>query len=403
MSTRNMINPQDHNQTLSGLPVQGMLVLKDNGDIQGVSHTAAEMLGFGKDEWRKRSMKDSLIKDSMEAFDAYLHNFKNNSDHISSHTSHFQVIGRDEKLLGLILEPMFVPDGDSVIIGHVLDNTTWENLEMELVRQKKGKEKVAEQLYKERELSDMKSRFVSTASHEFRTPLAGILSSLQLIKRYLETEPEEWESFRHREKVEGHLHKIEESVTNLTLIINDFLSLGKLEEDKVTCKYEVFDISNFLEETCEELKLLCKDGQEIEYTHFGDKGEVCLDSHILKNIVNNLISNAIKYSPEGAVVRLVSRVSDDEVRLEVQDEGIGIPGSEHKNVFRRFFRAANALNYQGTGLGLSIVRRYTDIMNGKITFQSQQNLGTTFCVTFPAKPISDTPVNSPVEADQIHT
>ncbi|ANI89832.1 PAS domain-containing sensor histidine kinase [Arachidicoccus ginsenosidimutans] len=230
-----------------------------------------------------------------------------------------------------------------------------------------------EALEKEKELSELKSRFVSMASHEFRTPLSTILSSIYLVSKYTETEDQP--------KRERHVQRIVSSVNMLTDILNDFLSVGKIEEGKIQVRYTNFDAKHLVENTIGEMKGLLKNGQKIEYVHKGDLG-VLLDASLLKHIVMNLLSNAIKFSGEGAAIELSSEKTENQFIFIIKDKGIGISEEDQQHLFSRFFRGANVTNIQGTGLGLHIVSKYAELMNGTITCNSQQEKGTTFTVTF---------------------
>lgn len=237
----------------------------------------------------------------------------------------------------------------------------------------KTKQELNEALEKERSLNELKSRFVSMASHEFRTPLATILSSLSLVTRYGD--------MNDKEKQNKHINRIKSSISNLTDILNDFLSVSKLEEGKVEYFAEEFEIREFMDDLISEMQLLLKEDQYINYAHHGNE-IVTLDKKSLKNIVFNLISNAIKFSPEGTVIKVASNVQKGSFVLVVQDSGIGISETDQEHLFERFFRGHNASNIQGTGLGLNIVGRYVEQMNGHITFTSELNKGTTFTITF---------------------
>ncbi|MEE4256823.1 MAG: PAS domain-containing sensor histidine kinase [Bacteroidales bacterium] len=270
--------------------------------------------------------------------------------------------------------------------GFVLGNRDSNDLKNELDRQIKIKYSLQDKLEEEGELSDLKSRFLSIASHEFRTPLAGILSSINLITRYLEADQELWSQFRNQEKVSNHLKKINESVKNLTTILDRFLALGNIEQGEIPIRMVRFNIVQALKLQSKQFEELCKPGQKIIYRHSGQKTSVYLDKNLLKNIMNNLFSNAIRFSPENSELKLFTKVTAREVRIELADEGIGIPKADQNNIFRRFYRAKNALTFQdGTGLGLSIVKKYVDLMKGNISFDSEENIGTTFYITFPNK------------------
>jgi len=231
-------------------------------------------------------------------------------------------------------------------------------------------------LSSEKELNEMKSRFVSIASHEFRTPLSAILSSISLVDRYTEQGQEE--------KRVKHIERIKSSVKNLTDILNDFLSLDKLEQGKVEIENSWFNLPDFCEDIIEEVKGMLKHGQHIHYTHQGDT-EILMDKKILRNIMLNLLSNATKYSEEEKEIEFTTQADSSQTSVTVKDQGIGIPEEEQKNLFGKFFRARNALNIQGTGLGLNILKRYVELLDGKIHFKSKLEEGTTFTIDFPLK------------------
>ncbi len=231
-------------------------------------------------------------------------------------------------------------------------------------------------LEKEKELSELKSRFVSMASHEFRTPLSTILSSADLIEAYkLETQ---------QDKRERHTGRIKAAVANLTNILNDFLSLSRFEEGKVEVQPVTFDLVAFCNETLEEISVLLKPGQRINTRHGANETLLYLDKKLLKNVLFNLLSNAIKYSEANKRIDFFIDLTEQGLAITIADQGIGIPEEEQQHLFTPFFRAHNVENIQGTGLGLNIVRRYIDLMQGQITFQSQLGKGTTFYVTIPA-------------------
>jgi two-component system sensor kinase FixL len=230
-------------------------------------------------------------------------------------------------------------------------------------------------LEKEKELSELKSRFVSMASHEFRTPLSTILSSVSLISRYTESE--------QQDKRDKHIKRIKSSVRNLTGILNDFLSLSKLEEGKVDNDPAPFQVNELCMEIVDELQGMMKPGQQIQHSSDPANIELIQDQRLLRNILFNLLSNAIKYSEEGKMIECSTIIEKDSFYLKIEDHGMGIPKQDQAHLFTRFFRAANATNIQGTGLGLNIVRRYVDMLGGSISFESELGKGTTFHVKIP--------------------
>lgn len=248
-------------------------------------------------------------------------------------------------------------------------------VEQNITAQKLASQQLEDALQKEKSLNQMKSRFVSMASHEFRTPLSTILSSVSLIEKYIENSS--------YDKTEKHIKRIKNSVKGLTDILNDFLSVDKLENQKTEIKPVYVLYSNFVKEMVEDMQNICQDGQKIVASVSNELGQICVDINILRNILYNLLSNAIKYSQENQPIIFESTLSFDELIIRIQDYGIGIPEHEQKMLFNRFFRANNAINIKGTGLGLNIVKSYLDMLQGNITFNSEENKGTTFVVKIP--------------------
>lgn len=244
-----------------------------------------------------------------------------------------------------------------------------------ITEQKRTEEKIRKALEKEKELSVLKSRFVTMASHEFRTPLSAILSSASLAAKYCNPEQEE--------KRVKHLNRIKSSVRNLNGILNDFLSMGKLEEGKIESKVQEFDLETLALDLIEEVQALASQDQRIHYAGNHLNSIVCTDQHLLKNIILNLLSNAVKYSRPYGNIYLQTNFKKNNINISIRDEGIGISEEDQKHLFQRFFRASNATNIQGTGLGLHIVKKYIDLLNGKIKFESKLNEGSLFEITIP--------------------
>jgi PAS domain S-box-containing protein len=250
-------------------------------------------------------------------------------------------------------------------------------VETNITKEKEASKKLELSLKKEKEINEMKSRFVSMASHQFRTPLSTILSSTSLIDSYIK-----------KDKIENtakHIKRIKNSVKGLTDILNDFLSSDKLESQMVKVNVSKIDVNIFLNDLVEILQTITKEGQNIKTTISTDCKYIHSDSNILKNIIFNLISNAIKYSNENQDIYLNVYIANNNLSLNVIDNGIGIPLEDQKNLFTRFFRAQNAQNYNGTGLGLNIIKSYLDLLKGNINFESQENKGTKFTVEIPLK------------------
>lgn len=237
-----------------------------------------------------------------------------------------------------------------------------------------------ESLMKEQQLNEIKSRFISIASHEFRTPLSTVLSSATLLSKYTSGEDQQ--------KRDRHIEKIKNAVKTLNGILEDFLSLGKLEEGKVQVYPQKFDADNFVLSVVEDLQDVMKPGQEFNTNHDGHQ-EICSDKRILKNILLNLMSNAIKFSKEGDSIDILVEVNQSACSITVRDKGIGIPKEDLVDLFTSFHRAKNASNIQGTGLGLHIVKRYLDLLNGTIHVKSELGQGSSFKIVIPQMPRQD--------------
>ncbi len=246
----------------------------------------------------------------------------------------------------------------------------------DISERKKAEEELLESLKRERELSELKSRFITMASHEFRTPLSTVLSSSYLIEKY--------ELSEDQPKREKHLHRIISSVNMLTDILNDFLSVGKIEEGKIQVRLSQFNIREMVIAIAEEIKFTLLKQQNIYYHHEGDT-TVLLDATLMKHIILNLISNASKFSPEGRPIEIKTTNHKGITTLSVKDHGMGISVADQQHLKERFFRGANAGNIQGTGLGLHIVAKYAELMNGTIECISELEIGTEFVVTFITK------------------
>ena len=308
-----------------------------------------------------------------ELFNEYAISFNNDFDVIKEKANRNQLIEfecvfkkKDDSLFPVILTITAIKDKSDQITGYM-------GVATDITERKKSEANLLEALSKEKKLGELKSRFVSMASHEFRTPLSTILSSAYLVDKYTETE--------HQPKREKHLHRIISSVNSLINILNEFLSVGKIEEGKIGVHLVDFNIKKTIELQIQNLYSILKKSQFIEYTHYG-KEEVNLDPSLLQHILMNLLSNAIKFSPEGSIIHINSIVENDEIQLSIKDNGIGISKEDQEHLMERFFRGSNTTNIQGTGLGLHIVSKYVERMNGRIEYQSELEKGTTFTIVF---------------------
>jgi PAS domain S-box-containing protein len=283
----------------------------------------------------------------------------------------------------------FTIDGQPFVMGLITDITLRHQAELELQRTnqeledrveqrtaelREAEHSVREALEKERELNTLKSRFVSMASHEFRTPLTTIMGSADLIGRYALGD----------EKVEKHVARIRSKVREMTAMLNEFLSIERIELGQVNVNLAEFDIVHHCIEQIEELRGLAKPGQSIDYDHNGDERTITSDRAMLGHVITNLVTNAVKYSPEQAPIELSTRIGNGMLTITVEDRGMGIPKEDQQHLFERFFRGSNVMTVQGTGLGLHIVKRYLDLLGGTISFVSEPGR-TLFTVQLPQR------------------
>ncbi len=383
---------------------ESIIVINSTGMIKMVNPATEKLFGYAADEFNGKTVEFLMPKrfasNHVSHRDQYMENPHARSMGIGLDLFAQKKDG-SEFPVEISLSP-FESDGSKMVIGFIIDITLRKNAERELIRRQqelktinekleskvldrtkvlqealneieKSREELTEALEKEKELNELKSRFLSMASHEFRTPLTTILSSASLIPEYPGGE--------QQDKRVKHVDRIKSAVNNLNDILSDFLSLSKIEEGKVLADFRLFNLRSLADEICNEMKNICKNGQEIIHDHVG-ADEVELDPKLMRNIIINLLSNACKFSDEFKKIQLSTHVTPSEIMVRVKDEGIGISAEDQEHLFERFFRGQNATNIQGTGLGLNIVSNYVELMNGYIEMESKIEIGTTITITF---------------------
>jgi PAS domain S-box-containing protein len=247
-------------------------------------------------------------------------------------------------------------------------------LEATLAQLERRSQELSQALSAERELGELKSRFVSMASHEFRTPLTAVLTSATLIEKYPAAE--------QQDKRLRHLDRIKLSVKHLTDILEEFLSVGKIEEGRLEAHPAWVELLLLLQEALAETEGLRKAGQRVELD-LGDVPPLWQDASLLRKVLVNLLSNALKYSGERTTVAVRATTSGHWLTLTVQDQGVGISPEDQEHLFERFFRARNATNLPGTGLGLYIIAKYLELLGGTVALRSELGVGTTVTITLP--------------------
>lgn len=250
-----------------------------------------------------------------------------------------------------------------------------KQLQEEIVKQKQAEEKVRKALEKEIELNELKTKFISIASHEFRTPLATMLSSTELVDLFHKNNAEE--------KFQLQLQRIRNNINHLTEIIDDVLVISRNDAGEVKCDKVFVKADDFLQEIIEDTKILLSPIHQLNYNNSIQNEQIFIDPKLFRVVLMNLISNAIKYSPEGGIVGVEILKQKKKIIFKISDQGIGIPTRDHKKLFEPFHRSDNVGSIRGTGLGLAIVKKYVDLHSGSIKIKSKEGEGSTFIVSIP--------------------
>ncbi len=397
--------------------IDGIVTINHKGIIEMVNKATCQLFGYEASELIGKNIKILMPQPYRDRHDSYIHNYMlsgkakiigigrditgiSKSGHIFPirlAVSEFEVQGvkhftgvihdltqakqAEAQIKKLNTELEAIVELRTKALKKALDEQLEIQKKMELeIKERQRVEQTLQQtqvnlrtsLDKEKEVSELKSRFVSLASHEFRTPLSTILSSASIIHRYVgDCDP----------KVHKHIQRIKASVNNLNEILNDFLSLSKIENRDIAILKEDFSPALVCKEIVEEMKTQLKPGQTIQLT--GDvKHRLYSDRRILKNILINLITNASRYSFENTMILLNLFTTDDHLKIEVVDQGMGIPASDMKHLFTRFFRGSNVEHIKGTGLGLHIVKEFCTLLDAEVQVESKLGKGSTFSIIF---------------------
>jgi len=357
----------------------GILVVGDHGKINIINPSAEKLFGYSNAELMGQSI-EILLPDYLK------------TKHVHHREEYFNApkarpMGLDLELYARKKDGTVIPveislghykhNDERLAVAFVTDISRRKESEQQLIKITEDLEnlvtkrtiELSKALEHQKDLSAIKSRFVSMASHEFRTPLSSVLTSISLLESYL--------AINDTEKSKKHIERIKSSIFNMTGILDDFLSVEKLEQGKIEVTKEPIQLNEFYTDLSEELTGSMKPGQKISTKHKGTT-VVLSDKKILRTILLNLLSNAVKYSGSDKEVQLLSVAKDNLLTIEIKDQGIGIPEDEQSNLFSPFFRAKNTASIQGTGLGLSIVKRYTHILGGSISYTSKHNEGSVF-------------------------
>jgi len=379
--------------------IDGLITIDDRGKIESINPSACKLFDYTEGEVLGNNISMLMPASDASKHDGYLSRYKQ--------SGHASIIGIGRELIGLKKNGKQFPfrlgvsevkySGRIVYAGFIHDLTREKHSEAmlqdyasqleEQVQERtislqetvkilqQTKDELSLSLAKEKELGKLKSRFVSIASHEFRTPL----SLVQLSRSLIEHHAAQYDN----QHIDKHLGKINDAVLNITAILNDFLSLEKVDSGKVLAAFSTFNLMELAKEVTEEMQVVLKDGQEIICKHRGENEMISLDENLLKNCIIILIDNAIKYSGNSSSIQFYTRINKNSCTIRICDNGIGIPIDDQKNLFEAFFRAHNTGKIAGNGLGLSILSRYAGLMKGHVSFKSRINRGTLFTLKFP--------------------
>ena len=387
---------------------EGVVVVDDQQNIVSVNSSVEKMFGYEKDELVKQKLDVLIPKNYHAGHGAHFNGFMKNKEKrqmgngrdlfgarkngnvfpLEAGLNPFEIYGKTF-VMALVIDISVRKQQEQEIykLNEELEKKVKErtkelsktvnelkvvNIELDEENQKRieAENQIKDALKKEKELNELKTKFLSLVSHEFKTPLSGILTSTMLLGKYKLTE--------QQEKRDKHLETITNKVHYLNNILNDFLSVEKLETGKINYNFQTFRLSKVVDEVIYNANMLLKGGQRIKYPI--EIGELSLtqDEKIVELALSNLVNNAIKYSPENTEIDISIKQDEIETTFKIVDKGIGIPKADQKNIFNRYFRAENALLTQGTGIGLNIIKSHLENLGGSIAFESEENIGSTF-------------------------
>lgn len=342
-----------------------ILLLRGDGRIQQTNTAFNQMFGFHSDEAFGKSFETLAGPYYAELLHHALNEVINEQHPVRVEiTASFRenaAIDAD-----VVMSPVITAGQVTSVVCSLRDISQRKRLEFEL----------RDALAKERELNELKSRFVSRASHEFRTPLAMIATSSDLLKNYGHRMSDE----QRAEK----LNRVQAEIKNMTLLLDDLLTISKAEEvGRVEFQPELIDLEGLCRELIDEMRTGIGMTHVFEFLPSGRCGRVCVDRKLIRRAVVNLLSNAVKYSEAGTKIQLSLACDPVQTVIVVQDSGIGIPDDDQKGIFEAFHRGNNVEHIVGTGLGLAIVKQSVELHSGEVSFSSQVGVGSAFTLTIP--------------------
>ncbi len=368
-------------QALFENPVAGFIIFNPDASMEAVNKTMARQLQMDKEEIEGRSVHEFLDEHDSRLMKLFMERFLKNEKDSALEVNFIPSNGTDNTLEMAVAGSHL--DGEIIFIGISKDISVEKNLRDELENQQQAHKKSIKSLKKESAFNEMIKRFVDMAAHEFKTPLSEIFLALDLIKRYTEEDGLEWQKFTYHQQIEKQERYIRDAALRIKSVLNGFLSLSTIESGDIQVEKTEFNLKSYMESYKDKMADLVKDRTNISFNLEEADHNVKTDSQILTGIMNNLMSNALKYSGNQDEISVEARVKDHKLFLIVEDGGDGIDDEDQPNIYQVFFRGSNSFEKQGSGLGLTITRKYLDMLNGDISFASKKGDGTNFEITIP--------------------
>jgi PAS domain S-box-containing protein len=358
---------RDRVETILNHNSDAILLLHSDGTVQQTNPAFNQMFGYEPDELFGKLLASLVRVENvellMQTFQEVVESQQPGRLEVTVHRKDDDTFDADIVVAPIRKQNVPVED----VICSIRDISERKRVEQEL--------RIA--LDKEKELNELKSRFASMVSHEFRTPLSVIMSSSDLLKRYSDR-------LTGERRLE-HLDVIQAHVRQLVELLDNVLTISRAEAVGVDFNPRQVDLTEVCRQLAEQIQLTTQQHQ-IGFSVTGDCAQVMADERLLRQAISNLLTNAIKYSPQGGMIKLDLSCTDKQVTIRVQDKGIGIPERDQQRLFETFHRAENVGVIAGTGLGMAIIRQAVDAHNGSITFDSQVGVGSTFIIELPAAP-----------------
>ncbi|HLY28511.1 MAG TPA: GAF domain-containing protein, partial [Aggregatilineales bacterium] len=375
--TAELQRSKDHVEAILNNSSDAILVALDDGSISQANPAFSNLFGYQPDEVPGLSLSMIVEPRYVAALENAIHAAIRENGPVN-----LELDARSKTGLAFSAEI-----GMARISNHTDED--WQQKPVEIVcsvrdisSRKRSEQELRRAFEKEKELGEIKSRFVSMASHDLRTPLTVILSSTDLLERFVDPQQVNTTS----NDLEKFFTRIRTSVRQMAHLVDDVLTFNKADAGKQEVHRELIDLKSFAQDILEEMTLTAKPQHELKMTLPREDTSLITDRQLLRQILVNLLDNALKYSPHGGEIRFDVRVVGDQVVFQVQDNGIGIPEGDQPHLFEVFHRAANVGTIPGTGLGMPITKRAVDALGGTISFESKVSAGTAFTVSIPINP-----------------